>query len=199
MVQEIIDEGADPKVIDLNLRNNLVEVMSNVTSELSFGFQDSLRPNGGLKNNGAIIPGNWCNGSTDLGGGGCGRVARSFMNIAQPNNLLYFKNIKEFGVIGSCYNDVYDDWAFGLIEVSDVDFWHYKQDCENSKPLCLTAQDQQDYLDVLEEIEDSYLPQGYMRIGFNIASYNFFPSYPYYNYYWYFYYKVGIPVYDNNE
>ncbi len=51
MIQEIIEDGADPRVIDLNTRTNLVELMSNVTSELSFGFQDSIRPNGGLRNN----------------------------------------------------------------------------------------------------------------------------------------------------
>ncbi len=121
------------------------------------------------------------------------------MNIAQPNNLLYFKNIKEFGVIGDCIDDVFDDWAGGLIEITDTEFWHYRGDCENSEPWCLSAQDQQDYLDMLEEIEDNYLPQAYMRIGFNVASYNYHPGFPHNNYYWYFYYKVGIPVYDNNE
>lgn len=199
MIQEIIEDGADPRVIDLNISTNLVELLTDITSELSFGFHDDVRPNGGLLGNGMVLAGNWCNGSTDLGGGGCGRVARAFMNIAVSNDLLYYKNIKEMGVVGHCEDDVYDEWnTFGYIEISDTDFWHYKSTCENSKPLCLSAENQQDYLDVLEDLVDQYLPTGYERIGFKIAKYEAFPSTPA-NYYWYFWFKVGIPVYDNQQ
>ncbi|MDX1684354.1 MAG: hypothetical protein R3275_03905 [Saprospiraceae bacterium] len=196
----ILEQGRSPQIVDVNFLNQLIEVIfDNGESAIPPHFPEDIRPNGGINYDGSLTIGEWCDGTADPAGGGCGRVGRAFISsFSISQNVDYVKDIREFAISSECNDDIYDRWdGFGLLEISDDDFWLYStsQCPAKNHPLCLSSTDMQNYYDLAHDIVDNNLPEGYDIVGFHSAKY--FTNFD--NKWWWYYYLKAAKVVETTN
>lgn len=190
----LLTETLDPKVIDVDIKNDVVEMYFEVPQIYDPNFPENMWPHGGIERNGTYIEGKYCDASIDPLGGSCGRVNKHFIKTRTlPQGIRYYKEIRKFYINGNCNLLIADDWnSFGAYSITTPDYYHYHVvPCDNH-PECLTSADMIDEASVLASIVQQYLPStGHHIMGLERC---YFEIYQGDNAYWTTILLVGVPV-----
>ncbi len=179
---KIVLAFASSKVVGVNLNDPIVTNPAPVScttfpqrlararscSPDRFGGATNLRPNGGYPQQ-FCSTGTFCDGTQDVLCGGLGRIAKAFKaNIPMPDNLLYYTDIIEIGLLGSSIPRIDGSIALEVIEKHTPNLW-YRDLPGIQHPLCFTnANLNSYYCQVWTELL-SVLPQGYYVIDITLA------------------------------
>lgn len=195
----IADEDRNPQIVDISILEDSVYVIFDDKDSNIPNFPGDLRPNGGIIWDGSYKIGHWCDDTEDSKGGGCGRVARAFLgSFSQSVNVLYYKDIRRYGIIGACSDSEFDDWDNGYLEASEVDIWHYKtSNCTNIHDHCLSSTEMDDQYDAAHTAVNDHLPSTHQIIGAYSIKYDLIGS-PATSEWWYYYLLAGTPVYSGS-
>lgn len=122
-VQSLVNSGVVPVLIDVDPDNSVVDVVEQFNVSSSESFVEVLS-NGKMGRNGVITSGKFCNLTSDLAGGGVGRVGtkyyNNYINIgAFPAN---YDNVRKVRVYSGCSNAT-NTMAKGNINIRRTDFW----------------------------------------------------------------------------
>ncbi len=168
-IQTLITSGINPKLIDVNLSKNDVEVIeSNYVVEPEWGPLQ-VHPDGELGVNGLIIPGTFCTGSPDAFGGTIGRVGLRFYknHINDGSFPAEIYNIIDLEIRGAC-GSFCNFFGFDLLCIKE-DLHHLIFSCPSNQPNCLDLDLLNLNYTALVDVKTNNLPTGTKIIGIRNA------------------------------